>query len=290
VNSGPAGRRVGAHRGAPVPESEGGIAAAAAGVRERLGGRKPEIAIVLGSGLGHFTERIQGAVVIPYTEIPGFPLPTVEGHRGELVAGRLAGREVIAQSGRFHLYEGHPAATAGLPVRVLARLGVHSLVLTNAAGGIRRGFSAGTLMLIVDHINFMFRNPLIGPVAEGETRFPDMSAAYDRELRARATEVAGELGIRLEEGVYAAVLGPSYETPAEIRMLERLGADAVGMSTVPEVIVARALDLRCVGVSTITNPAAGTTAQALHHDEVIEIANRVGRQLGDLIEGIVARA
>lgn len=269
--------------------SEDTIAAATAAVRERLAGRKSEVAIVLGSGLGRFTERLQDAVVIPYAEIPGFPLPTVEGHRGELVAGRLAGREVIAQSGRFHLYEGHPAGTAALPVRVFARLGVHSLVLTNAAGGIRRGFSAGTLMLIADHINFMFRNPLIGPVAEGESRFPDMSAAYDRELRARAVAVAGELGIRLEEGVYAAVLGPSYETPAEIRMLERLGADAVGMSTVPEVIVARALNIRCLGVSTITNPAAGITTQALDHGEVVEIANRVGRQLGDLIEGIVGR-
>jgi purine-nucleoside phosphorylase len=281
LNGGPAGQR--------VSGSESGTAAAAAAVQKRLGGRKPEIAIVLGSGLGEFTRRLQDVVVIPYAEIPGFPLPTVEGHRGELVAGRLGGREVIAQSGRFHLYEGHPAATAALPVRVFARLRVHSLVLTNAAGGIRRGFSAGTLMLIADHINFMFRNPLIGPVAEGEIRFPDMSAAYDRELRAQAAAVAGELGIRLEEGVYAAVLGPSYETPAEIRMLERLGADAVGMSTVPEVIAARALNLRCVAVSTITNPAAGTSAQTLHHGEVIEIANRVGRQLGDLIEGIVAR-
>jgi purine-nucleoside phosphorylase len=265
------------------------ITDAATAVRERLAGRKPQIAIVLGSGLGHFTERIQNAVVIPYAEIPGFPLPTVEGHRGELVAGRLAGREVIVQSGRFHLYEGHSATTAALPVRLFARLGVNSLVLTNAAGGIRRTFAAGTLMLITDHINFMFRNPLIGPVAPGETRFPDMSAAYDRELRARATAVAGGLGIRLEEGVYAAVLGPSYETPAEIRMLERLGADAVGMSTVPEVIVARALNIRCLAISTITNPAAGITTQALHHGEVVEIANRVGRQLGDLIEGIVAR-
>jgi purine-nucleoside phosphorylase len=259
-------------------------------VRERLGGRKPGIAVVLGSGLGRFTERIQDAVVVPYAEIPGFPLPTVDGHRGELVAGRLAGREVIAQSGRFHLYEGHPASTAALPVRVFARLGVRTLMLTNAAGGIRRTFSAGTLMLITDHINFMFRNPLIGPVAEGETRFPDMSAAYDRELGMTAATVAKSLGIQLETGVYAAVLGPSYETPAEIRMLERLGADAVGMSTVPEVIVARALNIRCLAVSTITNPAAGITTRALHHGEVVEIANRVGRQLGDLLEGIVARA
>ncbi|HET9293328.1 MAG TPA: purine-nucleoside phosphorylase, partial [Gemmatimonadales bacterium] len=282
MNSGSAGQRV----GEPVDV----VAAAAAAVRARLGDRTPEIAIVLGSGLGLFTERIQNAVVIPYAEIPGFPLPTVEGHRGELVAGRLAGREVIAQSGRFHLYEGHSATTAALPVRLFARLGVNALVLTNAAGGIRRTFAAGTLMLITDHINFMFRNPLIGSVSPGETRFPDMSAAYDRELRMHATAVAGEVGIRLEEGVYAAVLGPSYETPAEIRMLERLGADAVGMSTVPEVIVARALDIRCLAISTITNPAAGITTQALHHGEVVEIANRVGRQLGDLIQGIVAGA
>jgi purine-nucleoside phosphorylase len=267
LNGGSAGQRVG--------RSEDTIATAVAAVRERLGGRQPEIAIVLGSGLGHFTERLQDAAVIPYAEIPGFPLPTVEGHRGELAAGRLAGREVIAQSGRFHLYEGHPAGTAALPVRP-ARLEC-SPRADERGGRHPARFSAGTLMPSPT-TSTSFRNPLIGPVARANHGFRHVGRVRS-ELRASAVAVAGELGIQLEEGVYAAVLGPSYETPAEIRMLERLGADAVGMSTVPEVIVARALNLRCLGVSTITNPAAGITTQVLDHSEVVEIANRVGRQL-----------
>jgi purine-nucleoside phosphorylase len=267
----------------------GGVAAAAAAVRAALGARRPEVAVVLGSGLGGLAERIGQPARIRYRDIPGFPLPTVEGHGGELVAGTLAGRVVLAQSGRFHLYEGHDAAACGLPVRVFAELGVSVVILTNAAGGIRRTFTPGTLMLIADHVNLTFRNPLIGRVLPGDGRFPDMSDPYDPALWALAHAVARERGVRLETGVYAGVLGPSYETPAEIRMLERLGADAVGMSTVAEVIAARARGLRCLGISTITNPAAGIGAARLSHAEVMEAAERVQGALGALVEGIVAR-
>ncbi len=266
-----------------------GIAAAVGAVRARLGTRRPEAAIVLGSGLGGLTERVRDPARIRYRDIPGFPLPTVEGHGGELVAGTLGGRAVLVQSGRLHLYEGHDAAVCGLPARVFAELGVSVLILTNAAGGIRRTFAPGTLMLIADHANWTFRNPLIGRALPGDERFPDMSAPYDPALRALAHAVARDRGVRLEDGVYAGVLGPSYETPAEIRMLERLGADAVGMSTVAEVIAARARGVRCLGISTITNPAAGTGAGRLSHGEVMEAAERVKGDLGALVEGIIAR-
>jgi purine-nucleoside phosphorylase len=265
------------------------IQAAAATIRDRLGKRRPRVAVVLGSGLGFFTRRIQDAVTIPYREIPGFPEPTVIGHGGELVAGRLAGKEVIAQSGRFHLYEGHEAAVTALPVRTFAELGIETVLLTNAAGGIRRSFAQGSVMLIADHINLAFRNPLIGRLLPGEERFPDMSDPYDPALRTLAREVARDQRILLNEGVYVQLLGPSYETPAEIRMLERLGADAVGMSTVVEVIAARARGLRCLGFSVITNAAAGILPQKLHHVEVMETANRVTGELGALIEGIIER-
>ena len=264
------------------------IEEAAATIRARLGGRTPSVAIVLGSGLGQFAERLEGAVRVPYADIPHFPAPTVIGHSGELVVGRLAGRDVLVQSGRFHMYEGHPAALCALPVRVFAKLGVGTLMLTNAAGGIRRSFSSGTVMLIADHINLTFRNGLFGPALPGESRFPDMSDPYDASLRALAREVARRRRIPLAEGVYAGLLGPSYETPAEIRMLERLGADAVGMSTVLEVITARAAGLRCLGFSAITNPAAGVTPHKLHHLEVMEVAYRIAGELAALIEGVVA--
>jgi purine-nucleoside phosphorylase len=272
-----------------TPGIEASIAAAADAIRPALKGRTPEVAIVLGSGLGGFTSRIEDAVRIPYDRIPGFPLPTVEGHGGELVVGRLAGRDVIAQSGRFHMYEGHSASVSALPVRVFGALGARTLVLTNAAGGIRRSFQPGTLMLIADHINLTGRNPLIGPVVTGEERFPDMSDPYDRELRAVARAVARESRIALAEGVYVGLLGPSYETPAEIRMLERIGGDAVGMSTVMEVIAARARGMRCVGVSTVTNLSTGISPTPLSHAEVMEVANAVRQELGTLIEGLVAR-
>lgn len=265
------------------------VRAAAAAIRPRLDGRKPEVAIVLGSGLGGFAERVAEATRISYREVPGFPLPTVQGHGGELIAGTVAGHTVLVQSGRFHLYEGHDAATCALPIRVFAELAIGTLLVTNAAGGIRRAFEPGTLMLIADHVNFSFRNPLVGSVLPGEARFPDMSDPYDAGLRRQAGEVAREWGIRLEEGVYAGLLGPSFETPAEIRMLERLGADAVGMSTVTEVIAARARGLRCLGISTITNLAAGISPTKLSHAEVMEAGERVKGALGRLVEGVVAR-
>jgi purine-nucleoside phosphorylase len=274
--------------GALAPDATAMIDEAADAVRARLGGRTPTAAIVLGSGLGQFAERLRDAVRIPYAQIPHFPAPTVIGHSGELVVGSLQGRTVLVQSGRFHMYEGHPASLTALPVRVFARLGVGTVVLTNAAGGIRRGFGSGTVMLIADQINLSFRNALFGPALPGEIRFPDMSDPYDPGLRALAQEVARRRKIPLAEGVYVGLLGPSYETPAEIRMLERLGADAVGMSTVLEVIAARAAGLRCLGFSAITNPAAGVTLAKLDHLEVMDVAYRIAGELAALIEGVVA--
>ncbi len=265
----------------------GAVERATSAVAARLKGRSPRIALVLGSGLGFLKDKVESAVRIPYGEIPGFPLPTVPGHDGQLVAGTLAGRAVLVQSGRFHMYEGHSAQTAALPVRVFAELGIETLLLTNAAGGVRRTFGPGTLMLIADQVNLTFRNPLAGPVFPGEERFPDMSDPYDPGLRTQARAVARERHIRLEEGVYAGLLGPCYETPAEVRMLDRLGVDAVGMSTVVEVIAARAGGMRCLGISTITNPAAGLGATKLSHDEVMQAAEEVKEDLAGLVEGII---
>jgi purine-nucleoside phosphorylase len=261
----------------------------AAAIRARLHGDVPDVAVVLGSGLGFVADAMTGATRIRYAEIPGFPEPTVPGHGGELVVGLLAGRRVIAQSGRFHMYEGHDAATSALAVRAFGALGVRTLLLTNAAGGVRRTFRPGTLMLVADHINLTGRNPLVGEVLPGEERFPDMSDPYDRDLRALAREVARAGGIALAEGVYVGLLGPSYETPAEVRMLERLGADAVGMSTVIEVIAARARGMRCLAVSTVTNLASGIGHEPLSHAEVMAVANAVRGELAALVEGIVAR-
>lgn len=263
-------------------------AAAAMAIRDRLDGRQPEVAIVLGSGLGGLADRIAGSVRIPYGAIPGFHVPTVVGHKGELVVGGLGGRTVLAQSGRFHMYEGHGAQVAALPVRTFAELGIPTLIVTNAAGGVNRSFGAGTLMLISDHLNLTGRTPLEGPMQEGEERFPDMSVAYDAGLRALARQVADREGIALAEGVYAALLGPSYETPAEVRMLEKLGADAVGMSTVVEVIAARARGMRCLGISTVTNPAAGVSSEVLSHADVMAVAGRVGAQVAAIVSGVVA--
>jgi len=270
-------------------KGKGVIEEATSAVARRLGALKPRVAIVLGSGLGGVADAVRDAVRVPYREIPGFPEPGAPGHKGELVAGTLEGVPLVVQSGRFHLYEGHAAEVAALPTRVFARLGAQTLIVTNAAGGIRHTFRPPTLMLIADHINLMFRNPLVGLVVEGDQRFPDMSDPYDAGLRARARAVARAEGIPLEEGVYAALLGPSFETPAEIRMLERLGADAVGMSTVPEVIAARARGMRCLGFSSVTNVAAGLSAQTLSHAEVLEAGARVAGQLERLIRGVLTR-
>jgi purine-nucleoside phosphorylase len=272
-----------------TPERSGAIDLAAGAIRQRLGKRRPKVAVVLGSGLGFLTEHIEDRVTIPYSEIPGFPATTVIGHGSEVVVGRLAGKEVLTQNGRFHLYEGHDPAITVLPVRVFAELGIGTIILTNAAGGIRRTFSSGTVMLIADHINLTFRNPLIGPVLPKNERFPDMSDPYDRSLRALAREVARDKRIALDEGVYIQLLGPSYETPAEIRMADRLGADAVGMSTAVEVIAARARGLRCLGFSVVTNLASGISPTKLNHAEVMETANRVRDQLAALVEGVIER-
>jgi purine-nucleoside phosphorylase len=263
--------------------------AAANVIRMRLGNRRPKIAVVLGSGLGFLADQVGNAVRIPYGDIPGFPKATVIGHGAELVAGELAGKQVIVQSGRFHLYEGHDANITALPVRLFAALGIDTLILTNAAGGIRRTFSSGTVMLIADHINLTFRNPLFGPVLPGEERFPDMSDPYDTALRTLAREVSRTKRIALDEGIYIQLLGPSYETPAEIRMADRLGADAVGMSTAVEVIVARARGLRCLGFSVVTNLASGISPTKLNHAEVMETANRVRYELAGLVEGVIER-
>lgn len=273
-----------------VERGTGGPSAQAAAevVGKRLGTLKPRVAVVLGSGLAGVADAVDAPRRIPYREIPGFPEPGAPGHKGELVAGTLAGVPVLVQSGRFHMYEGHSAEIAALPTRVFARLAVGTLVVTNAAGGIRRTFRPPTLMLIADHINLMFRNPLVGPVAAGDLRFPDMSDPYDGALRRRAHEVAQAERIALEDGVYAGLLGPSFETAAEIRMLERLGADAVGMSTVPEVIAARARGMRCLGFSSITNVAAGLSPETLSHEEVLAAGRQVAGQLERLIRGVVA--
>jgi purine-nucleoside phosphorylase len=271
-----------------TPGGSVAVAAATATVQAALGGLVPRVAIVLGSGLGALADRVSDARRMPYSGIPGFHATTVSGHKGELVAGLLGGVPVIMQSGRFHMYEGHSAQVSALPTRVFATLGAEILIVTNAAGGIRRSFSPGTLMAISDHINLTGRNPLEGEVLPGESRFPDMTVAYDADLRRLARRVALSQGTHLAEGVYAALLGPTYETPAEIRMLERLGADAVGMSTAPETIVARARGMRVLGISTITNPAAGVSHGTLKHDEVMEVANQVAQKLAGLVEGVVA--
>lgn len=268
----------------------GAAAAREAAAALRVGAElQPRVGIILGSGLGGIAGAIEQAVRIPYHEIPGFPPATVAGHAGELVAGTLGGTPVAALSGRFHMYEGHDAALTGFPVRVLHALGARTLIVSNAAGGARKSLSPGTLMLISDHINMMFRNPLVGPVEDGDVRFPDMSEPYDRNLRTLAKRVAAEQGLPLDEGVYVALLGPTYETRSEVKMLQQLGADAIGMSTVPEVVVARALGMRVLGISCITNYACGLAGAPITHDEVIETTARVAAHLQGLVRGIVAQ-
>lgn len=262
-------------------------AAAAERLRERLPWT-PELLLVLGSGLGQLADRVGEAVRVPFTDLPGYPPPGVTGHAGRYVAGLVEGRRVLLQQGRFHLYEGHPQAVPGLPVRTAHALGIRTLVVTNAAGGIRRDLAPGSLVLIDDHLNLQYRTPLLGPVQGGEERFPDMSAPYDPALQALAEEVALAEGIRLPRGIYAAVTGPAYETPAEIRMLERMGADVVGMSTVPEVLVARALGMSCLGFSLVTNHAAGISPTPLDHAEVVEVGRAAGAAMERLVRGVVA--
>ena len=262
---------------------------AAAAIRAR-GGDVPEVAIVLGSGLGAFADSLDEPVILPYDDLPHWPQSRVVGHAGRLVVGYAAGKRVAALSGRVHVYEGHPMATVVFAVRVMARLGVPSLILTNAAGGINTGFGQGALMVIDDHINMMGGNPLVGPNDERMgARFPDMSEVYSYRLRALADEAAAAAGLAVRHGVYVAVHGPSYETPAEIRAFRALGADAVGMSTVPEAIAARHMGMEVLGISCITNMAAGVLNQTLVHDEVMETARRVRGSFISLLEGVIGR-
>ncbi len=239
-------------------------------------GREPHVAVVLGSGLGAFADELADPVVIPYSEIPGWPVSTAVGHSGKLVFGKLGALHVAVMAGRAHLYEGYSPAQVTFGVRVLRHLGVHSIVFTNAAGGINLSYSQGALVLLSDHINLQGSNPLIGPNDDSEgPRFPDMTEAYSAAYRAKAHQVAHQLNIRLDDGVYAALTGPNYETPAEIRYLRTIGADLVGMSTVPEVIVANHLGMQVLAISCVTNMAAGISPQKLDHKEVMETGYRV---------------
>lgn len=248
----------------------------------------PTIGLVLGSGLGMLAEEVEQPVKIPYGEIPHFPVSTVEGHAGQFVFGKFAGHDVAMMQGRFHFYEGYALEQVTFPIRVMKQLGINTLLVTNAAGGINTEWNPGDLMLIQDHMNFMFRNPLIGQnVDELGPRFPDMSSAYNRELRDLAKRAAERIEIPLREGIYIGLTGPSYETPAEIRMYRKVGGDAVGMSTVPEVIVANHMGLRVLGISCITNMAAGILDQPLRHEEVMETAERVKTTFSSLVRSIV---
>lgn len=251
---------------------------------------KPEILLILGSGLGVLGDGLERSVIIPYRDIPHFPVTTVEGHAGELVIGRMQGRQVALMRGRFHLYEGHEPERTTLPVRVMKALGVKLLLVTNAAGGINLGYEPGDLMIISDHINLTGRNPLIGPNDnELGVRFPDMSEAYSRRLREIAKVSASELGFEVREGVYVGLLGPNYETPTEIRMLRTLGADVVGMSTVSEVIVARHAGIEVLGISCISNMAAGILDQPLSHDEVLETCAKVNDKFISLVMALLPK-
>ena len=262
------------------------VSEAAEYLRARLPAR-PDLALVLGSGLGGLADQIEAPVYIPYGQIPHFPVSTAPGHAGRFVFGRLSGRMVLCMQGRFHYYEGHDMAAIALPVRVLKALGCRALVLTNAAGGVNWDFSVGDFMLITDHINFMGANPLRGENDDAiGPRFCDMTHVYTPEFQQTARQVAAQQGITLREGVYLGYMGPSFETPAEIRAFRTLGADAVGMSTVPEAIAASHCGLPVLGVSLITNMAAGMAGKRLSGDEVIEIANQRGPVFQDFIRTV----
>ncbi|EOB3456702.1 purine-nucleoside phosphorylase [Enterococcus hirae] len=251
------------------------------------GVKEIDFGLILGSGLGELAEEIEEAIVIPYGQIPFFPTSTVVGHAGQLVYGTLSGKKVLAMQGRFHFYEGHSMQTVTYPVRVMAALKAHSVIVTNASGGVNESFVPGDLMLITDHINFTGQNPLIGPNEdEIGPRFPDMSEAYTLTYREVAKEAASQLDLTLKEGVYMGYSGPTYETPAEIRMSRTMGADAVGMSTVPEVIVAAHSGLKVLGISCITNLAAGMQAN-LNHEEVVETTQRVKQSFKALIKEVL---
>lgn len=247
----------------------------------------PSVGLVLGSGLGILAEEIENPVHINYDEIPNFPVSTVEGHQGRLIVGDLKGKRVIAMQGRFHYYEGHSLEAVTFPIRIMKAIGVKQMIVTNAAGGINTAFKPGDLMIIKDHINMTSQNPLIGPNEDG-VRFPDMSEAYSKSLIHLTKKVANMNNINILEGVYAGMLGPSYETPAEINYLRVIGADAVGMSTVPEVIVAKHAGLEVLGISCISNMAAGISEHSLTHEEVMDTTEKIKAQFLLLVREIVA--
>lgn len=261
---------------------------AAAAIEKACG--RADIAVILGSGLGDYAAALTNSKSISYRDIPGFPLSTVPGHAGRWVAGELHGKRVCMMQGRFHAYEGYPLCEVTLPIRVMAQLGVKTLIVTNACGGVNLSFKPGDLMLISDFINLAGMNPLVGPNLEAfGPRFPDMTRAFDREYLALAEACGRELGLALQKGVYCWMSGPSFESPAEIRMVRTLGADAVGMSTVPEAIVARHSGLRVLGVSCITNMAAGILDQPLSHAEVMETGNRVKHTFRGLLDKVIEK-
>ena len=248
----------------------------------------PELGVILGSGLGGFANLVEEKVVIPYKDIPHFPISTVEGHAGQLVFGKVQGRSVVVMQGRFHFYEGYTMQEVTFPIRVMQVLGVTGLIVTNAAGGINSAFSSGNLVLIKDHLNLMGDNPLRGAnLSNLGPRFPDLSEGYNLEWRQKALGIAKELGIIPQEGIYVAVCGPNYETPAEIRYMRTIGADMVGMSTVPEVIVANHGGMKVLGISCVTNMAAGILGQKLSHVEVMETAGRIEKQFVNFVQVLV---
>jgi purine-nucleoside phosphorylase len=249
---------------------------------------EPAIGLILGSGLGELANEIEEAVTIPYHEIPHFPVSTVEGHAGNLVIGTLCKKKVVAMQGRFHFYEGYSLQEVTFPVRVMKQLGITTLIVTNACGGMNKNFKPGDLMIITDHLNMTGSNPLIGPnLEELGPRFPDMSRAYSIELRELTKKKAKELSLNIQEGVYAAISGPSYLTPAELIMIRNLGADAIGMSTVPEVIVANHMGLNVLGISCITDMAIGEELEPLTHEQVVEVANKTKPTFKALLKGII---
>lgn len=262
----------------------GDIERGVAAIRKIYAGAFPKTALILGSGLGAFADRLENFTDISYADIPGFPVPTVAGHAGLLRIGNVGGAALACLKGRFHAYEGHPAAALALPVRILKGLGVECLLLTNAAGGLRPDLSAGSLMIVEDHINFSGQNPLIGPNDERiGPRFFDMTDAYDRELRARIKAAADQCGVVVKSGIYAYCLGPNFETPAEVRMLASLGADAVGMSTVPECLAAIHCGMKVAALSVITNLAAGLSAKPLTHAETLAEGEKAYRDVERLL-------
>ena len=256
-------------------------------IQKKIKDFKPEIAIVLGSGLGDLADEYN-EITIPYSEIPGFPVSTVQGHKGQLVFAAINGKKVMMMQGRFHFYEGHSMETVTYPIKVMKKLGIKTVILTNAAGGVNVYFKPSDLMLITDHINFMGTNPLIGPNDESlGTRFPDMSEVYTKELKEKARACAKKLGIDLQEGVYMALTGPTYETPAEVKMVRFMGADAVGMSTVPEAIVACYCGMDVLGLSCICNSAAGISTVGLSHKEVLEAAEAAKSKFKSLVLEVI---